>query len=402
MADGPDLFVAWTSNVPAGTIFQVYVDRRLAWYGASRRCHVPIPSGGLGRNHLGRGRHGRCRRADRRLFVEPGRTRRPERAGQLAWSGGTYLDPTGRDDIQGFRIYQSPTPGAAVDLTTSGRHRRGLSRRMDQRRVRQGRVRGRRVRPSRHALQLAERPACLRRLAIRRPPVRQGRQRPGRRPSRSTVTINAAPRPPATDANRARLTSDLRGAFEPATDAQLAAQPLGVTSVATTYTANARLQKPATSDRNWDVPINANADALDGMTAIGGLAVTTTEIPERDAPGRASRPAISSSRTGSSSASRAHPAFVVPAILDGLPLADRRRRADVRALVPDLGPPEAGPGRLRPDFGHPGGRRAHPVFGRGDGPGVRPQGGRHDDRPADGRLSLERTRRCSSPTRSID
>lgn len=49
--------------------------------------------------------------------------------------------------------------------------------------------------------------------------------------------------------------------------------------MATTYTANARLQKPATSDRNWDVPINANADALDGMTAIGGLAISPTETP---------------------------------------------------------------------------------------------------------------------------
>ena len=49
--------------------------------------------------------------------------------------------------------------------------------------------------------------------------------------------------------------------------------------MATSYTANARLQMPATSDRNWDVPINANAFALDGMTAIGGLVVTTTETP---------------------------------------------------------------------------------------------------------------------------
>jgi hypothetical protein len=52
-----------------------------------------------------------------------------------------------------------------------------------------------------------------------------------------------------------------------------------VNSVAITYTPNAQLQMPATSDRNWDVPINANAEILDGMTAIGGLAVTTTEIP---------------------------------------------------------------------------------------------------------------------------
>ena len=49
--------------------------------------------------------------------------------------------------------------------------------------------------------------------------------------------------------------------------------------MATTYSTNARLQKPATSDRNWDVPINANVDALDGMSAIGGLVVTTTETP---------------------------------------------------------------------------------------------------------------------------
>ena len=47
----------------------------------------------------------------------------------------------------------------------------------------------------------------------------------------------------------------------------------------TTYTPNAQLQMPATSDRNWDGPINANAQILDGMTAIGGLAVTTTETP---------------------------------------------------------------------------------------------------------------------------
>jgi hypothetical protein len=52
-----------------------------------------------------------------------------------------------------------------------------------------------------------------------------------------------------------------------------------VISVATTFTANAHLQMPATSDRNWDVPINANAETLDGMTAIGGLAATTSEIP---------------------------------------------------------------------------------------------------------------------------
>ena len=47
----------------------------------------------------------------------------------------------------------------------------------------------------------------------------------------------------------------------------------------TTYSANARLQKPGVADRQWDVPINANTDALDAMTAVGSLVVTTTETP---------------------------------------------------------------------------------------------------------------------------
>lgn len=49
--------------------------------------------------------------------------------------------------------------------------------------------------------------------------------------------------------------------------------------MATTYTTNVRLQKPGTADRSWDVPINANADALDAMAALGGLAVAVAEVP---------------------------------------------------------------------------------------------------------------------------
>lgn len=49
--------------------------------------------------------------------------------------------------------------------------------------------------------------------------------------------------------------------------------------MATTYTTNARLQKPATADRNWDVVLNSNTDALDASSPIGGLATTTAETP---------------------------------------------------------------------------------------------------------------------------
>jgi hypothetical protein len=117
-ADGPDLFVAWSSTLPSGTTFQVYVNRRLAWYGTSQRCHVPIPSGEIGSNiwvELGSVDADEPTIDYSSSLVAPGG--RSERA-QLSWWGGTYLDPTGQDDIQGFQIFQSPSPGAAVDLTT--------------------------------------------------------------------------------------------------------------------------------------------------------------------------------------------------------------------------------------------------------------------------------------------
>ena len=35
----------------------------------------------------------------------------------FSWLGGTYLDPSGQDDIRGFRIYGSRNPGESVDFT---------------------------------------------------------------------------------------------------------------------------------------------------------------------------------------------------------------------------------------------------------------------------------------------
>jgi hypothetical protein len=49
--------------------------------------------------------------------------------------------------------------------------------------------------------------------------------------------------------------------------------------VATTRTPNALMCKPGTSDRNWDLPLNANTDFLDGMSSIGRLLVTPSELP---------------------------------------------------------------------------------------------------------------------------
>ena len=118
MADGPDLFVAWSGPAPAGTTFQVYVDRVLAWSGTARRCHVSTPANAAGRNvwvEVGTvGAFEPTQDYSSSLVAPANRTDRA----LLSWSGGTYLDPTGLDDIGAFQIFQSPAAGAPVDDTT--------------------------------------------------------------------------------------------------------------------------------------------------------------------------------------------------------------------------------------------------------------------------------------------
>jgi hypothetical protein len=115
--DSADLLVTWNSTASEGTTFQVYVDHRLSWFGRSRICHVPVPAGASGRN----------------VWVDVGTVNGGEApldfssslaslalgadTVELSWSGGTYLDTTGHDDVQGFRVYRSSGPGAALDLS---------------------------------------------------------------------------------------------------------------------------------------------------------------------------------------------------------------------------------------------------------------------------------------------
>ena len=113
--DGPELFVSWSSTAP-GSCYQVYVDRRLSWSGLARRCHIPLPPGSSGRN----------------VWIDVGTVALQEATidfsaqlptssslttrALLTWNGGTYLDPTGLDDVRGFLVYASPVAGAAVDF----------------------------------------------------------------------------------------------------------------------------------------------------------------------------------------------------------------------------------------------------------------------------------------------
>ena len=116
--DGSDLLIGWDSTDPDGTMFQVYVRHRLCWFGTSRQCHVPAPGGPSKRNVWVD--VGTVDGSETRLDFS-GSLASLERGGdvlEIVWSGGTYLDPTGRDDIGGFRIYGSPGPGCPIGLAT--------------------------------------------------------------------------------------------------------------------------------------------------------------------------------------------------------------------------------------------------------------------------------------------
>jgi hypothetical protein len=49
--------------------------------------------------------------------------------------------------------------------------------------------------------------------------------------------------------------------------------------MSTTYTTNVNLGKPATADRNWDVPLSANCDVLEAQSPLAGGNVTPSEDP---------------------------------------------------------------------------------------------------------------------------
>ena len=117
VADGPELFVSWTSTA-IRSIHQVYVNWQLAWSGQSRRCYVPrpaVPEGGVIWVHVGVvAPQEATSDFSAALTAATGLTSKA----RLTWKGGTYLDATGLDDVRGFRIFASGAAGGPVDFTT--------------------------------------------------------------------------------------------------------------------------------------------------------------------------------------------------------------------------------------------------------------------------------------------
>lgn len=106
------LWIEWTSSSAAGTWFQVYVARRLAWYGQNRSVSLMVPSDRV-RIDVGTVASG-----EQATDFSGSLPSTPSDRAELTWLGGTYLDATGNDDVEGFHVYQSTAAGGAVSYAT--------------------------------------------------------------------------------------------------------------------------------------------------------------------------------------------------------------------------------------------------------------------------------------------
>jgi len=100
-----EVVVAWTSSAAEGTIFQVYLDGELAWWGTSRACYLPAPSEVV-RIDVGTVADGESRTDFASSLPSLSRPRR----GLLTWYGGTYE----ADDIASYLVRGETTPGGGI------------------------------------------------------------------------------------------------------------------------------------------------------------------------------------------------------------------------------------------------------------------------------------------------
>jgi hypothetical protein len=111
--DGSALHLAWTSTAPPGTVFQVYVRGALWWQGSSRQVAIPMPASRV-RIDIGAVGPG-----EETTDFSAGLPTAPADRARLCRLGGTYLDPTGQDDVAGFWIYGETTPGGGINYAAA-------------------------------------------------------------------------------------------------------------------------------------------------------------------------------------------------------------------------------------------------------------------------------------------
>ena len=281
MPAGPDIFVTWQSTAPPGSWFQVYLNGTLAWSGQANRCclHRPLVVSGesvwVEVGSVAPSEIHRSFRDSLKSLPLGGHV-------QLTWEGGTYLDPRGQDELAGFRITRSRIPGTPCDPSnvvgtvaaypggwiTDGFGQGGFGR---------GRFGRAATAYSWTSPSLA---SGTWEFAVI-PFDSQGNSISA--PRTVSVITRAAPSPAGTSSDG--LATELRPLLHRSAPirAELATESFRHRGalMAISFTANLGLQKPSVSDRNWDIPLNANSDLLDANLALSNLLVLPTEFPSQ-------------------------------------------------------------------------------------------------------------------------
>lgn len=109
LRDMGEILVSWATTAPAGTLYQVYVDKSLAWEGTDTAAYLHAPDGparidvgGVDPDEAGTDLSGS-------LPTLAGRKR-----AKLTWYGGTYIDP----EIASYRVYGEARAGGGVAYST--------------------------------------------------------------------------------------------------------------------------------------------------------------------------------------------------------------------------------------------------------------------------------------------
>ena len=110
--DASALHIEWTSTAPLGTVFQVYINRVLTWHGTSRWVAITMPKSQV-RIDIGAVLPAEATTDFSALLPQA-----PSPYARLSWLGGSYLDPSGNDDVTGFRIYGATSAGGSIDMST--------------------------------------------------------------------------------------------------------------------------------------------------------------------------------------------------------------------------------------------------------------------------------------------
>jgi hypothetical protein len=101
---GFQVSLTWTTSSPAGTWFQVYLDRELHWWGQTTTARIAVPSIGPVRVDIGTVLAGE-EQTDFSSSLPVTSNRRAE----LTWQGGRFEGL----DLAGFKVFGSATAGAA-------------------------------------------------------------------------------------------------------------------------------------------------------------------------------------------------------------------------------------------------------------------------------------------------